>query len=283
MKTVLILSDLKPTSEKTTDFAIDFAKKYRLNVIMLHVITPEMSKSPVLVTSSFRDDNTEYFEKVVQKMESKAIKLIEDELSEIDFVEYIIETGSVVPSIQKLMEDKEIDLVIMGSHPPHNYMERAGNTYTSDILQHINCSILVIPEGVEKFKLDNITFASTLKDDQLLGFYLLGQWQKTFGCQVDILYLNDPANLSTVLAIRERVDYLCSKNLKVHEIYHSVHSVHPQKQIEDFVNDNHTDMLAMVTHKRTGLSHLLQSSWTENAIKNVHIPVLSFEPALLGA
>jgi nucleotide-binding universal stress UspA family protein len=281
MKTVLILADFKPQSENATNFAIDFAKKYRLNVIMLHVITPEMSKSPVLVTSSFRDDNADYFEKVVQKMESKAIRLIDNELSEIDFVEYIVETGSIVSSIQKLMEDKEIDLVIMGSHPPHNYMERAGNTYTSDILQHINCSILVIPENVTKFKLDNITFASTLKDDQLLGFYLLGQWQKIFGCQVDVLYLNDPANLSTVSAIREKVDYLASNSLKVHEIYHAVHAVLPQKQIEDFVNDNHTDMLAMVSHKREGLSHLLQGSWTEDAVKKVHIPVLSFEAALL--
>jgi nucleotide-binding universal stress UspA family protein len=281
MKTALILSDFKPKSEKVTDFALDFAKKYGLNVIMLHIITPEMSKSPMLVTSSFRDDNAEYFEKVIQKMEAKSFSFIQDEKSEFNFVEYIVETGGLVSSIQKLMENKDIDLVIMGSHHTRNYMERAGNTYTSEILQHINCSILIIPEGIEKFKLDNITFASTLKDDQLLGFYLLGQWQKAFGCQVDILYLNDPANLLSVIGIREKLDYLCSNDLNIREIYHAVHAEHPQKQIEDFVNDNHTDMLAMVTHKRSALLHLLRGSWTENAVNNVHIPVLSLESARL--
>lgn len=282
MKTILILSDFKPSSAPAMRFGIGLAKQYDLNVIMLHVITPEMRNNPVLITSSVRNDNAEYFERVTKRLDAEALKLIKEESGEIDFVEYIVETGGLVDSVQKLMEDKDIDLVVMGTHKPHNFMEKAGNTYTHDILQHINCSIMIIPENFEDFKLHNITFATTLKDDQMLAFYLLGQWQKTFDCKVDILYLNDPSHLSSELSIRERVDYLSSNSLKVNQIYYSVHTDNPQKQIEEFVNDNHTDMLAMVTHKRTGLKQWLQGSWTENAIRNVKVPVLSFEPALLG-
>lgn len=282
MKTILILSDFKPSSEPAMRFGIGLAKEYNLNVIMLHVITPEMRQTPILVTSNIRNDNAEYFERVTKKLDAEAMKLVKEERGEIDFVEYIVETGSLVPSIQKLMEDKDIELVIMGTHKPHNLMEKAGNNYTHDILQHINSSILVIPENYEDFKLKNITFATTLKDDQMLAFYLLGKWQRTFDCDVDILYLNDPSGLSSELSIRERVDYLSSNSLKVHQIYYSVHTDNPQKQVEEFVNDNHTDMLAMVTHKRTGLKQWLQGSWTEQAIRAVKVPVLSFEPAHLG-
>ena len=282
MKTVLILSDFKPSSKKVMSLATSFAKTHDLNVIMLHVLTPEMRKSPVLITSSIRDENAFYFDRVAKKMDAEALKLIKDEESGVDFVEYIIETGSLVESVQKLLDEKVIDLIIMGSHKPHNAMEKAGSSYTGDILQHINCPILVIPEAVEHFNVKNITFATTLKDDQMIAFYLLGQWQKVLDCQVDVLYLNDPAHVFSKEGLRARVDELCAgSGLKIHEIYLSIHSSNPQHQLEEFVGDNHTDMLAMVTHKRNGIMRWVQGSMTETAIQHVKIPVLSFEPAHL--
>jgi len=197
-------------------------------------------------------------------------------------VEYIVESGDLVECVRNTAIQKEVDLVIMGSHIPDGYSERSGNTNSSALVDNLECPVIVVPEFTRHLTLKNATFATSLLDDQLLAFHVLADFQRQLGLEVDVLYLNDPAHVYEHDGIRERINHLSAGNgLKVNKIYTSIHADDVQKQIDTFVNDNHTDMLVMVAHKRKGFMRWILGSRTEKSLNHARVPVLIFDPALL--
>ena len=49
----------------------------------------------------------------------------------------------------------------------------------------------------------------------------------------------------------------------------------PEKEILDIAGDFKADLIVMGTHGRTGLSHLLMGSVTENVLRHSEVPILS--------
>lgn len=281
MKTVLFLSDFEETSEVAFHYVSDLASRNNIKVILLHVAIPESSTvSSLIVSEGEVDDVPVYDTEAANSLSVKALNLLIE--NGVKDVKYLVEDGNLVECISKVVVEHEVDLVIMGTHIPNDYMEKMGNSNTSDIIQNLDRPILVVPPTAEVFNLNSLTFATTLKDDQMVAFHVLGDMQRLLGFKADILYLNDPADLYAHNGVKDRVEHLCSANgLKINQIFVSVHSEHIQQQIDEFVADKHTDMLAMVTHKRTGFKRWLFGSMSESAVIKSKIPVLIFEPAHL--
>lgn len=282
MKTILVLTDFKTSSENAVNYAAALAAQNQLDVVLLHVITSDLERVVENVEPEGNQDGAlSYSDAMLGRLSVKATQMVSE--NAVSNVDYIVRYGDLVNTIQDVVEAKNIDLVVMGTHVPHSYMESSGNTNTSVIIDNLNCPILVVPETAKHLQLKNLTFATTLKEDQLIAFHFLGAMQKVLDCEVDILYLNDPANLYAHEGINTRLEYLTMSNgLKVNKVYTSMHADDMQKQLDDFVNDNHTDMLAVVAHRRKGLIRWILGSTTETALLHSTVPMLIFEPANLA-
>jgi nucleotide-binding universal stress UspA family protein len=52
----------------------------------------------------------------------------------------------------------------------------------------------------------------------------------------------------------------------------------PDENIVEKVNEENVDLIVISTHGRTGLSHMLTGSVTENVVRKSPCPVLSIRP-----
>jgi nucleotide-binding universal stress UspA family protein len=146
---------------------------------------------------------------------------------------------------------------------------------TEKVIRTAECPVLAVPEGSGNFDLRNVVFATTLRPDQTKAFEYLAGWQTTFPFAVKVIYLNNPAGFDNNAQIEKSVaDFAAKTWLKNITTFVSGNTFNEEASILQFAAEQKADIVAMATHQRKGLSHLLFGSLTEDTVNHSGIPVL---------
>lgn len=74
---------------------------------------------------------------------------------------------------------------------------------------------------------------------------------------------------------KKELDKFVEEHKRDLDIAREVRAGLPEKEILDIARDFKADLIVMGTHGRTGLSHLLMGSVTENVLRHADVPILS--------
>ncbi len=156
---ILVTTDFSEVSDRALDYAIALARRYDARIYLAHVITPDPFQfaEPQLAQATY--------EKVRQAAEEGITDiLISGKLRGVPH-EVLMEEGNVWPTLDKLINEHEIDLVVVGTHGRGKVQKILIGSVAEEIFRQADCAVMTVGPGVKgdaakEVELKSILFAT---------------------------------------------------------------------------------------------------------------------------
>ena len=269
MKRILVPTDFSEQSKYALKAAAKIASLNNCEIYILHMLDiPDLQ--------SFSGVKTDIPEIIFFKKTAES-KL--DEFASHDCLKNIttyslLRLMKTFEGVQEVNQEFAIDLVVMGSHGASGMKEFIIGSNTEKVVRTSEVPVLVIKGQNENLKFENFTFASDFETKNKQNFYKAVELTKSFGANLNLLYINTPSNFTSNEHIENKftgfeIDYPKVK----HHIYND-YTI--EKGIINFNNKNHIDLTIMNTHGRKGIAHFFNGSISEDLVNHSNRPILTY-------
>ncbi|HEY9009364.1 universal stress protein [Ohtaekwangia sp.] len=266
MKKILVPCDFSKPAVSAFRLALDIAQQsngiiHLVNVIELPIMHDTLLM-PVLnfeeeLLKELRQKSVSEFEKLMAKYNTESVKIIVK-----------VEFGPVASNIMAYAEKEAVDVIIMGSHGVSGLREFFIGSNAEKIVRNAMVPVL-ITKGNVKASVTDIVFPNTLDlDDQEDLVMKVKALQHFFKAKLHILWINTPLNFTSDTVTIERLNAFAKRfmlrNYEVHVFNHP----DEEEGILKFTRMIKGDMIAMATHGRKGIGHLMNGSLAEDVVNH---------------
>jgi hypothetical protein len=174
------------------------------------------------------------------------------------------------------VREQSIDIIIMGSHGASGIKEFFIGSNAEKVVRHASVPVLVLKDYF-KGPITNIVFPHTLdlenQDDLVTKVKAL---QSFFKAKLHVVWINTPLNFAPDSLNMDRlIAFVKTYTLKDYTLNIYNHTNLEQGIIE-FSNTVKGNLIAMGTHGRTGIDHLILGSLTETVVNHTKKLVWSY-------
>lgn len=272
MKTILVPTDFSDDADNAMSYAVEIAKITSSKIILFHAfhIPAVPMDTPVFITS---------FDEI-EKICMAQLKTIERNIhqkhgSQID-IECACKCGFAVDGINEIALEKNIDLVVMGMHGSSYWEEKLIGSNTTTLIRNTKWPVLAINKNVKFKSIKKIVLACDyhkIKDKSILN--ILKEFVKLF--QAHVYVLNVVHELEMIPSMSEAVEAI-ELNHSLEDISNSFHNIENENimdGINEFVEQNKSDMIVMIPHEHTFLENMFSESNTKQMTFHANIPLLA--------
>jgi nucleotide-binding universal stress UspA family protein len=244
MKKILIPTDFSECALNALRFAIEIAKNTKAKLMVFHTVSE--TKAPVF-TQECEFLPASEFKKSELRDSLEKIKWEFPELRKLDH-EFILKNGEISDELYKAIDDKSIDLIIIGTKNIENEDVLLGNK-AYEVIRAASCPVITVPEQHKVKKVTNIAFATdfeklnnheTLKTIKIFADAFKAKVHLVNVCQ-DI-----EEAISKAEAEEAEIEYYLEST---DHSYNYVLNSDLEKGLQDYMIKNKIDLLAAI-HKR---------------------------------
>lgn len=278
MISVFVPYDFSQTATYALNFATSLANNYsKIQITVFHVV--EVPVATGMNTMGGGLDPIPDFENQIFFMElietrKRQLKELEEKYkgSAFDFSTKLI-LGNVFKGISDAIIEAKPDLVVMGSKGASGLEEVIVGSNTEKIVRTAPCPVITIKDETDVKDMKKVVFASDFRDSDDEVASRIKRIQSVFDAQFYFVIVNTPGSFETTRDSMARIRTFVQKhnfeNIKA-EIYNSLSE---ESGIIEFADDIDADLIAMTTHGRTGLLHLITGSIAEDVVNHSKRPV----------
>lgn len=276
MKKIIVPVDFSEYSEYALETASILAKKNNAEILVLHML--EMSEAILTRAGTDLQMETMFFLKLAEKKFEEFLK--KDYLKGLKITP-IIKHFKVFSEVNDVAEEYGADLIIMGSHGASGLKEFFIGSNTEKVVRHSNIPVMVIKHNPILVDFEHVVFACDFSEDAVKPFINATKFFKKLGSKVHLIYVNLPNEQFRSTAEMEGKVHLFFKKVNGdlnydHSVkYFSDYTI--EQGVLNYANAIGADLIAVATHGRTGFSHLLEGSITEDIANHSTLPVISFK------
>ncbi|MBL0017966.1 MAG: universal stress protein [Bacteroidetes bacterium] len=193
-------------------------------------------------------------------------------------VHHQVAIGFAAEEIALKAKAMEADLVVMGTRGTGAIEGMILGSNASSVVQNVTCPVLVVPEDAEFHGFDRIAYASDMHEVNAKAIQTLVHFASHFHSEINVLHILTKADeLSTEQAnsFREQFKKVAKYGkVSFHIAYAEDKSV--ATMIEEFMDSNAVEIVAMVTHHRSFFDKLFHPSLTRRLTVHARKPLLAF-------
>ena len=278
IKKILAPTDFSARATRALKYAISLAHATEAKLFILHAyrMPSGATGTPYPMTGLYVDvvANQELIEKEVQQSfdEIEDIHLKDKKVQ----YEFIATCAFPEDAIEEAVEEKEIDLVVMGNRGESKLEKLLGST-TTHIMRRTSCPVLAIPEDAVFAKVDTILLATDFRQvDRANIFEGLLSLANAFHAQVDVLHVSPSEELlgADKLIVGNSLD----RTLRaVPHTYHHQKAEDVLEGLQTYLEKHHeVGILAMMPRDHNIWERLTQGSVTKQVVFEADRPVLVF-------
>lgn len=145
IKRILVAVDGSSPSLKASDFAIDMAKRFEAELIALYVIEPRYNELDTAISprpGRLKNLFTKAMEKGEQMLHNVKQNAVKNHLNiQTDVIKGIT---SVVKAIVEYSEDKEANVIVVGSRGMTGFKKMLLGSVASGVVTYAHCPVVVI-------------------------------------------------------------------------------------------------------------------------------------------
>jgi nucleotide-binding universal stress UspA family protein len=274
MKNILVPIDFSKQSLEALKVAIEIARKTKGKVTMTHVLfLPVMydtglAGQPVVLNPTFIDQMEKDIMKKFDRIKSK----LKSDVS----IKSEVLCGDISSSIKDSIENRGIDLVVIGSSSVSGKSTLGVGSITDRIVRYSPVPVLTVWNSFQPRRITDILLPSSLDLDQTDYIREVKKLQQLFNATLNILFVNTPGNFMADNEANESLqDFIKHYKLTNCKTY-SCNYRTEEEGIINFAYNHRMNMIAMATHARKGLAHMFMGSVTEDVVDKVTIPVWTY-------
>ena len=278
MKKILVSTDFSQQAKNALEFACGIAKKTGASVHLINVVEhPAYNTFNASGEGSLDGGFDElYVIQLIKRNRDLLHQIVKDEVyKEFNIVPHL-RVGSEFHNIAEVISEESADLMIIGISNLSGMEEILIGSNAEKIVRLAHCPVITLRKPIEANAINDIVFASNFTGDEKPLVDRLKQLQEVFGAKLHLVKVNTPSNFETTRAIRQRIIHF----VKLYDISNYTINIYSDVLQEDgiiyFSEDIKADMIAMATHGRTGLMHLIFGSIAEDVLNHAKRPVWTF-------
>ncbi|AXG74398.1 universal stress protein [Flavobacterium arcticum] len=277
MKNILFPTDFSETANAAFNYALKFATIFNADIIVLHVYDLPIIETPVLPEAT-----KEVFDVVAQNQENKfkdeikkLQKIADKRNPEVKKLNSILLNGDLIYNINKVCNDKNVDLIIMGTTGASGVREIFLGSNTATVIANAKATVLGVPVAAEfHHQIKNIVFTTQYKDEDNKALRQLLKLANKIKANVYCLHVqnnDDPADIEQklnewkMLYKDEKIDFF------------SITGNDVEQTILNFIDNQHIDMVAMLKHKRSFFESLFHTSITRKMAYHTKTPIIVYK------
>lgn len=275
---ILIPYDFSKMATHALDFVTQLSSPYtKLHLTLIHVIEYPLNTS-VGTLGGGMDPLSDYQNQVYfrELVEQKKVDLerIKDKVSSPSYnLDTRIAVGVVFREILVAIEELKPDLIVMGSSGTSGWEEFWIGSTTEKIVRTATCPVLTIKGETDPITLKKIVFASNFKEMNVGVAARIKTMQLLFDSEFYFVSITTPGDFKTSRESNASLEKFIAK-FKFENIRRQVYnSISEESGILEFADDIGADLIAMTTHGRTGILHLLTGSIAEDVVNHSKRPV----------
>jgi len=274
MKKILVPFDFSETATNAFRFAIDIANQSDGEILLLHIVElPVMYDTLLMPSLSFEEvyikDMKENAEKEFKKLKAKWAK-------EGPKVSWHIDFGATSATINNFAEEKKADLIVMGTKGATGMQEVFVGSNTERIVRTSKIPVIAIKKNF-KGTIKSMVFPNGLNEEAEELAKRVKALQDFFKAELHIVYINTPTNFRRDLETRQLLNGFIKRYMFKNFDIHIYNDTDQESGLTNFVKEIKADMVAMGTHGRRGLAHLMSGSIAEDVVNHIECPIWTFK------
>jgi nucleotide-binding universal stress UspA family protein len=265
MKKILFPTELSRKAPEVFRYATELAYFFKARLVVMHAFNqPEVKLHSQKELETMADESSNRLIEFVSTYLPVSYQNIK--------IDYVTKSGFASKSILETALEEDIDLIVMGMTNKTNALDSFMGTTTLDVLKKADCPVLMIPASARFEGIDNLVYTTNFEYRDLGAIQYLKKWSKIFEAPIHCLHvIEDQEN-----------EWRELKNMNILKAMYKRHKrvlfdMKPgdfQQEIEQFAKTKRADIIAMISHKRSFISRLIDKSDVNEVARRTHIPLL---------
>jgi nucleotide-binding universal stress UspA family protein len=270
MKKILVPCDFSEPSLQAFRFAAQIASASKGEIFLLNIVeVPVLHRSMLVPVQSYesayikriKENANKNFEKMREKW-GKGVK-----------TNLVVQQGAVLPGIKKFIARKKIDLVVMGTHGATGFREYSIGSNAEKMVRTSTVPVIALKKAPTLKAVRDIVFPTNFNGGHKRFHSLVKLLQNFFKAKLHILYVNTPSNfISDRYTEPQGLEFVKQNKFKNCTL-HIYNDVDEEDGIVHFSSRFKSKLVAMTTHGRKGLGHLLSGSVAEDVVNHIDCPI----------
>jgi nucleotide-binding universal stress UspA family protein len=219
---------------------------------------------------AFIKDMKDHAEKNFAKMKEKWAK-------EGPKVTSFVEFGGTTTTIRDFVNNKKIDLILMGTHGASGVKEFFIGSNTEKIVRTAGVPVMAIKKQIKLTSVKNIVFPTTGSMNQEELTVQVKALQNFFKATLHVLYVNTPSSFKRDMEIKPQLKAFAKRFMLKDYTLNVWNDFSEEEGLKNFVYETKADLVAMATHGRRGLNHLMSGSIAEDAVNHINCPIWTYK------
>jgi nucleotide-binding universal stress UspA family protein len=282
MERILCPVDFSEFSARAYEYALSFARHFGAKLIVQHVAEPVVLPHRVPVSQP-----------LIDQVYAQQAADVEDKMHELtaksgwNHVEHevVVDRGSVADCILQFAEEKNIDLIAMGTHGRRGLDRIVLGSVTERVLRTAHCPVLAVHNaGTETWKgtveVRKILFCTDFSDNSPRALEYAFLLACHYKAEISLLHVLERSSSSEELEpekqhVLERLETLTPENVqKCVAVVPAVRAGHAYQEILQYAAENRTDLIVIGVRGRNAIDLALFGSTTHRVIQLGSYPVL---------
>ncbi|NOX90276.1 MAG: universal stress protein [Calditrichaeota bacterium] len=293
IKKILVPTDFSETARAAVDQALFLTAKYNAELTVLHarlMFEDDPSELPKKLASLEKEEH-DVEAKLLSRLKAKT-----SEYAHLKIQHEIIRGYSAPSAILGYINNKEFDLVVIGTHGRSGLEHFLIGSVAEKVVRYARCPVLTVRSKeyiTEQFT--KIVVPFDFSEPSILALKSAIEVMDSPESEIHLIYVVEeevhPAlyawGMRSVIEIipdiiskvEERMENIVSQipELKKAKIVKTVREGKPHKQISKYVEEVQPDLIVIGTHGLVGLDRFLLGSTTERVIRSIKQPVLTIK------
>jgi len=270
MKTILVPTDFSSHATNATEYAAALAARINARLILFHSyhVPVAISEYSVIMMSepALEAETARELENLARRVKEIAGQVP---------VETIMREELLLDGIQSLIEEKEVDLLVMGTMGAKGLEEVLIGSHSAYVMEHVNCPVLVVPACAPKKGLEKIIYATDFQFNDFTYINQLVELARPFGAEIIITHISTHAAKDEELMAWFRE--IAEPN--IHYPFVSFRSFSGENVLDELshaIKYLEADMVCMATAKRGFFEKIFKGSLTKKMVYHCEVPLLAF-------
>ncbi|MEP1093809.1 MAG: universal stress protein [Cyclobacteriaceae bacterium] len=273
MKRILVPIDFSAVSRSAAKFAIELAEESGSEVLLLY-------SSHIDYYNEFTYTTTLNMQPAIDEVE-KSVKErmgnFQRGLSTHSKLRVEVSGLHLIEAIKETVAHEQVGLIVMGTHGSTGLSELFVGSNTERIVRLIGCPVISVPSAVSFRDIKKILVPVDLREIQDEFLKKLVVLQQLFSASLEFMWVQTPHNIENEESLKKEFQALINTYGFDKTTFSIERNVFPDQGILEHANSNGANMIAMATHSRKGISHLLSGSLAENTVNHIGVPVWTFK------
>jgi hypothetical protein len=165
----------------------------------------------------------------------------------------------------------------MGTHGASGVKEFFIGSNTEKIVRTAGVPVMSIKKQIKLSSIKNIVYPTTGDMDHEELITGVKTLQNFFKATLHVLYVNTPSSFRRDLEIKPQLKAFAKRFMLKDYTLNVWNDYSEEEGLKNFVYETKADLVAMATHGRRGLNHLMSGSIAEDAVNHINCPIWTYK------